>query len=1036
MRKKITLLLLLLVAFCVNAQTINVSGVVKDAKTGDSLPGVSVVIKGTSVGAETDFDGLYRLSNVAKGATLEINYLGYAKKEVLVNSSTVNVSLEESSESLDEIVVIGYGTQKKKETTGAVAVIGSKDIEKLNPTRIEQALQGQISGVNITSSSGSPGAASNIRIRGITTNRNNNPLILVDGNVIDDLSVINPNDIKTINVLKDATAGIYGVRAANGVILITTKTGRKNSELKFQLDSYTGIQTTSKKIDLLNPRDFAIYVNDAANKTEFSVYPQSGTDWQDEVFKKAFITSTNFSLSGGSEKATYTFGISNLDQDGIVGLGKSNYRRTTARFGFNYDILDNLKLTTTGLYTNSEKNNLPEGGNGSVLYSAINISPTIAVRDENGVLSKASDVGAIEIRNPLAIIENTYDTTKVDKYSGTIGLDYTFLSNFTVSSKFQINHATVLSDVFRPITDAVFANGKSGYRAINEVQDHLDVFDDYTWDNYINYTNTFNENHNLTVLLGASVFKTIGKYYGATGSELKDGGNDFANASLANTVIRPLVQRFNTAELERGADQFDTRLSSLFTRLQYSYKSKYLFSAVLRRDVSSRFSSINNNNVGYFPSGSIGWNVSEEAFLQDSNIINSLKLRASYGVIGNDQIADFAFTTLLDGEATIDSGDPSVTDVSGLLNGVGAGRLGNPDLKWEEQETANIGFDALLFNNKISMTFDAFRKQTKNLLIDPQASGIIGTTAPGARLPFINAGTVENKGLEFKIGYDDNFSEDFKFNISYNVTLLENEVTSLNGLIAPSGGEYGIGLSQNDISRMVVGLPLGYFHGYKTDGLHQTQAGIDALNAAAPKNADGTSGTYHEGAAPGDLKFVDTDGDGTITNADRTNLGDPIPDVTMGLNLGFSYKNVDFSANAFASIGNDMVRDYERIASFGNKGDYVLNRWQGTGTSNTVPRAIYGASINTDVFSDFYVEDASFVRLQNVQIGYTLNQDSLKAAGIDKLRFYVSANNLFTITDYKGYDPSAGSDGPIGNGIDKGFYPVATSYLLGVNLNF
>ena len=1035
MRKKITLLLLLLVAFCVNAQTINVSGVVKDAKTGDSLPGVSVVIKGTSVGAETDFDGLYRLSNVAKGATLEVNYLGYAKKEVLVNSSTVNVSLEESSESLDEIVVIGYGSQKKKETTGAVAVIGSKDIEKLNPTRIEQALQGQISGVNITSSSGSPGAASNIRIRGITTNRDNNPLILVDGNVIVDLSVINPNDIKTINVLKDATAGIYGVRAANGVILITTKTGRKNSELKFQLDSYTGIQTTSKKIDLLNARDFAIYTNDAADKTKFFVYPKSGTDWQDEVFKKAFITSTNFSLSGGTEKATYTFGISNLDQDGIVGLGKSNYRRSTARFGFNYDILDNLKLTTTGLFTNSEKNNLPEGGNGSVLYSAININPTLAVRDENGVLSKASDIKAREVANPLSIIENTYDTTKVDKYSGTIGLNYTFLSNFTASSKFQINHATVLNDVFRPITKDVFAPEKGASRPRNEVQDFLDVFDDYTWDNYINYTNTFNEDHNLTVLLGASIFKSVGKYYGVTGRELKDGSNDIADASISN-IEGAIEQRFDKAALERGADQFDSRLSSLFTRLQYSYKSKYLFSAVLRRDVSSAFSSQNNNNVGYFPSGSIGWNVSEEAFLQDSNIINSLKLRASYGIIGNDKIPTNRYLSLLNGEGTIDSGDPSVTDVTGLLNGVAIGALANPDLKWEEQETANIGFDALLFNNKISMTFDAFRKQTKNLLIDPQSSGTIGASAPGSANPFINAGTVVNEGLEFKIGYDDNFSEDFKFNISYNVTLLDNEVTSLNGLTAPSGGEYGIGLGQNDISRMVVGLPLGYFHGYKTDGLHQTQAEIDALNAAAPKNADGTSGTYHKDAAPGDLKFVDIDGDGTITNADRTNIGDPIPDVTMGLNLGFSYKNFDFSANAFASIGNDMVRDYERIASFVNKGDYVLNRWQGTGTSNTVPRAVNGKSINTDFFSDFHVEDASFVRLQNVQIGYTLNQDSLKAVGIDKLRFYVSANNLFTITDYKGYDPSAGSDGPIGNGIDKGFYPVATSYLLGVNLNF
>ena len=1028
------ILTLFFVAFT-SAQNTDVSGNVQD-DTGFPIPGVNVIVKNTSKGAVTDFDGNFTLSGVEIGSTLSVSYIGYVTKEIVVaNNSKLIIQLEEDLAQLDEVVVVGYGTQRKKEVTGAVAVIDSKAIEKLNPQRVEQALQGQISGVNVTSSSGSPGAASNIRIRGITTNGDNRPLILVDGNVIEDLSVINPNDIKSMNVLKDATAGIYGVRGANGVILITTKTGRKNSELKFQFDAYTGIQTTSNKIDLLSPFDFAIYVNDSADETKFFVYPQEGTDWQDEVFQTAAISSINFSGSGGTEKSTYTFGVSHLDQDGIVGEGKSNYRRTTLRLGYQYDILDNLKLSTTALVTNSKKNNLAEGGIGSVLYSTVNINPDLPIRDENGDFSLANDISQIEIINPLAQIANTYNTTKVDKYSGTIGLDYTFLEHFTVSSKFQINYANVLDDVFNPIAD--FGNGKSANRAMNEVVDNSALFTDYTWDNYINYTNTFGENHDLTALLGMSAYRTRGHFYGYRGTILKNGSNSasdaLVNGWIGNRVEGVITDRFSDAAKALGADQFDARLSSTFARLQYSYKSKYLLSAVMRRDVSSAFSTVNNNNIGYFPSGSVGWNVSDEDFMQDSKWINSFKLRASYGIIGNDRLpgVSFAYLTRLDGEATIDTGDPSVGDVTDLLNGVGAGKLGNANLKWEEQVTANIGFDARLFNNKISLTADAFKKQTENLLIAPQSSGVTGIGALGASDPFINAGTVENKGLEFRIGYDDNFSENFKFNTSFNVTVIKNEVTSLNDNLPPTGGEYGVGISQTGISRMVVGLPLGYFHGYKTNGVYQTQAEIDVLNA----NATANGGVYHSGAQAGDLMFVDTNGNGYIDDGDRTNIGDPIPEVTMGFNIGFSYKNLDFSANAFASIGNDMVRDYERIDLFANRGTYMLDRWQGTGTSNTVPRAASGGSINTDLFSDYLLEDASFVRLQNVQLGYTI-QDALKNVGIDKIRIYLSGNNLFTITDYTGYDPSAGSDAPLGNGIDKGFYPVASTYLLGVNLNF
>jgi TonB-linked SusC/RagA family outer membrane protein len=1007
MKKMITGLLFIFCSFGLAAQTLDVKGVVKDTNSGETLPGVSVVIKGTTIGTETDFDGLFMLSNVKKGSILVFNYLGMKPKEVVVKSAEINVFLEESAEALDEIVVVGYGTQKKKEVTGAVSVIDSKAIEKLNPTRVEQALQGQIAGVNITSSSGSPGSGSNIRIRGVSTNGDSSPLILVDGNVISDLSVLNPNDIKSINVLKDATAGIYGVRAANGVVLITTKTGRKESDLKFQLDAWTGIQSTSKKIDLLNPKDFALYVNDAGNKTRFFVYPKEGTDWQDEVFEDAMISNINFSASGGTKKAAYTFGISRLDQDGIVGLSKSNFTRTTARVGLNYDILKNLKLSTTALFTNSEKNNLPEGGIGSVLYSAVNVNPDLAVRDEDGNYSTVDDISQIEIINPLAQIANNSNTTRIDRYSGTIGLDYTFFKNFTASSKFQINHSTVLYDSFSPIAN--YGPGKSPNREKEFTTDFLDIYDDYTWDNYINYTNTFNDAHDVTVLLGTSIFKTVGE--------------QFHGSSLDGTLVAP---RVIDDLIEKGAGVFDSRLSSIFTRLQYSYKGKYLLSAVVRRDGSTAFGP--NNKFGYFPSASIGWNVSDEPFLEDNEVINSLKIRASYGVIGNDKIISGAFVSLLNGEGVYASNNEVTFE--DLLIGTAIGKIGNPDIRWEKQKSANIGFDASFFDRKIKISMDAFSKRTEDLLLAPQVSGLIGPFAPGASTPVKNAGTVENKGFEFKIDYNDSFSEDFKFNMSFNFTTIHNEVlfvSSDSGF--EQGGSYGVGLGIFT-SRMEAGFPMGYFHGFKTDGLYQTQAEIDDLNASAP------DGTYHLGAGPGDLRFVDTNKDGIINDDDKTNIGDPIADLTMGFNVGFSYKNLDFSANAFASVGNDMVRDYERNDIFANRGTYMLDRWQGTGTSNTVPRAVAGASINTDNFTDFAVEDASFVRLQNIQVGYTIQKDGLKGSGISKLRIYLTGNNLFTITDYTGYDPSASNGSPIGAGVDKGFYPVASSYLIGVNLNF
>jgi TonB-linked SusC/RagA family outer membrane protein len=514
---------------------------------------------------------------------------------------------------------------------------------------------------------------------------------------------------------------------------------------------------------------------------------------------------------------------------------------------------------------------------------------------------------------------------------------------------------------------------------------------------------------------------------------------------LGQTVLdagMTLEPRFDAAALERGDDWFDTRLVSAFTRVQYNYKGKYLLSGVLRRDVSSQFSSEDNRNVGYFPSGSIGWNISEEDFLQNADWISNLKLRASYGVIGNDRISSFAYLRRLNGLATVDPGN--IDKITDLVFGKAPGKLHNPDLKWEEQETANIGLDISLFDNKLSLSADVYRKKTKDLLLEPQISAVTGSGAPsfGSLSPFVNAGTVQNQGVELSLGYNDNITDDFSLNFNFNITTIDNEVLSLNERTTPESGEYGVGISQTGITRMAPGYALGHYYGYKTDGIYQTQSEIDALDAAAfalygtDINGDKEKYSTIGDIAPGDLRFVDMNGDGQITSEDRTNIGDPIPDIEMGLNIGFTYKNIDFSASAFASLGHELVRDYERADLYANRGTYMLRRWQGSGTSNSVPRAVSGANVNADLFNDFHVEDASYVRLQNVQIGYNFANLFGANAGIDNLRVYLSGNNLFTITDYNGYDPSANNGEPLGGGIDKGFYPIASTYLLGLNLNF
>ena len=988
-----------------SAQNINVSGIVQD-ETGMPIPGANVILKGSSNGTSTDFDGNFTLNEVKIGSTISVSYLGYITKEVAItNNDKLIIQLQEDLAQLEEVVVIGYGTQTKKEITGSVSVVSAEAIEALKPTRVEQALQGQVAGVNITSQSGTPGGASTISIRGISTNGDSRPLILVDGNVIEDLSVINPNDIESMNILKDATAGIYGVRAANGVILITTKTGRKEMPITVEYNAYGGFQQTTRKIPVLNASEYAVIVNEAyaagGNTPPFSNISNLGvgTDWQDLVFENAPIQNHSILFKGGGKKSSYSYSGSFLTQDGIVGGSKSNFTRFTNNASYNLDFLENFKFTSGLTLMRTNKRNLPENSNSSVLFNAINMAPTFSVYNEEGTYTLAEGLGG-EVINPLAQIADIFDRGKIMKLSGNAGLSYNFLDHFTAQSNIQFNYAEVSSKVFNPIAN--FGSGKNSNVDRSSVFEGLNYFRDYTFDAFIKYENKFSDIHNLNVLLGTSVFKTTGEYTGATGYDILDNNVINANLDQASDIV-------NINQNTGRNATFDSRLLSYFGRVQYDYKGKYLLSAVIRRDGSTKFGP--ENRFGYFPSGSVGWIASDEDFLSDSNFINLLKVRASYGILGNDRIPDYRYVSLLNGEGTYIFNDIE-------LIGTATGGIANPEIRWEKQKTLDIGVDMRILNNKIDITADYFKKRTEDLLVIPQVSGLLGTG--GA--PVVNGGVVENEGLEFAIGYSDNFSENLKFSIKYNVTYLKNEVVSVNtddGFL--TGGSFGI--SQPAPSRMEAGFPLGYFYGYETDGIYQNQAEIDAsaVGDLAPE--------------PGDIKYVDQNNDGVIDLADKVDIGNPIPDATMGLNISLDYKNFDFAAYAFASVGNEIVRNYERGQQLTNRTISYLDRWTGEGTGNSFPRVSNGATPN-GLFSDFYVEDGSFIRLQNVQLGYTFSSKNLEDSRINKLRLYVSASNLFTLTEYKGFDPTASSGAPIGGGIDQGFYPSAKTFLLGINLKF
>lgn len=1000
MRKQISLFIFLL--FTVNsiAQNITVKGTITDAVSGDPLPSVNIVIKNTTTGTQTDFDGKYELPNVPTGATLVFSFVGYETIEKVVSTSTIDVVMKESSQQLEEVVIVGYGKQKKKDVTGSVSLVGEETLDVLKPIDATTALQGTSSGVAVNLSSGAPGAKVNILIRGVSSNTNNQPLTIVDG-YEGDLNSINPNDIESITILKDAQAAIYGIKGANGVVLVTTKIGRKNKAPSIKYDTYAAMQQTTKKLNYLNATEYALVLNEAyaasGQALPFSNVSALGygTDWQDQLFNDAMLMNHNISLSGGGENVNYFLSASRTQQDGIIASDKSNFIRNNIKLNLGVDVSDKFKVSLIANYFTSAS----RGFDSSLLFNGLNYAPTFGVNDDD-----TNNFLGIEIVNPLSILKNTFGENNGNGIEGNFSLNYKPIEGLSVTSRLGYKIYNEKQRSFFPIYD--YGSSKVYNRTQSSVYQFKATSTRVNWETFATYTKTFDKNHNTTFTVGTSVQNDLFDGIYASGFDVPNNSFDFADISLTN--LQSDQRSINTGNS-------DIRLTSYFARAQYDYKGKYLFSGLIRRDGASVFAK--DKRVDNFWSVTTGWKISDEDFLKDNETISFLKLRASYGTLGN-LVGDNLYRSLLNGEGTY------VFDGK-LVDGIAQGGLPNPSATWETAEKLDIGLDVNFFDDKLTVVADYFEETRKDLLIQNfPVSGILGSGSPGGANPTVNAGTSKNTGAELALNYKAIQSENTTLNLSYNVTYVKNNVTEVLGGAFVEGGSFAIG--NLPTSRMEVGQPIGYFYGLVTDGIFQTQAEVNAHPSQAGLGSSITS--------PGDIRYKDINNDGVIDFKDRTKIGNPQADFYMGFNISAKYKNWDFTTYLYAELGKEMVRNFERFLPNVNKPNYYLGRWTGPGTSNSIPRLTNDAT-NNKLFSDFFVEDASFLRMQNIQIGYNLSEDLLSKVGLSKLRLYTSINNLFTLTKYTGFDPTVNS-GAVPAGIDSGTYPSARQFLLGLNVTF
>ena len=1002
----------------------SVTGTVLD-ETGSALVGVNIQIKGTTRGTTSDVRGAYRIDVPNGNAVLVYSFIGYKRKEVTVgNQSTINVSLEADAGSLDEVVVVGYGTQKRSSLTGAVSTVTTKELTALPVPNVSAALQGRVPGVSVVNNGG-PGTAPTVQIRGVgSINYGSGPLYVIDGVPTGDLNSFNTNDIESLEVLKDASsAAIYGSRAANGVVLITTKKGSRDNKVRITLDSYVGTQSAWKKIDVLNRDQYVQYATALTSNAGFPlpsrlgnlntpIYPgatqtfaQTETNWQNELFRNAPIQQQQLSLSGGNTVSRFFASGNYFNQQGIQ--QGTSFERGSLRLNSDHQVAKFLTIGQT--LTASYSNQRPETtGNRSQLMNALRMVPYFPATDPTkmGGFSAPTALDGTDPENPLRAPALDITRNKFLKAFATVYAEVKLTSNLRYRFNYGADLGFGTTTGFLPI----YNDGYSG-RTSATITDNRSTNISQIFTNQLTFDKTFGK-HEFNVLAVAENQKSTFTNLNGSGTRPN---NDL---NVIQGVSNPSV---NSA-------RFVTELISYVGRINYEYAGKYLLSASIRRDGSSLFAP--GNKWGNFPSASVGWRINQEGFMKGLPQFSELKLRASYGKTGFNGIGNYAWQSLVNADATAYPFG-SANSLGSYFNG-----LGNTDLKWETTDMVNLGIDGGLFNNRITFSAEVYNRNTNGLILAVPIPNSIGYS----NAPVANIGSMKNWGYEFQAGY--NFAKgDFRGNASANVGITRNRVLSLAtptaSIYAGQDADYG----GYDITKTEVGQPVQSFYGYQVDGIFQSQAEINAANAI-----DGNDKTpYLANAAPGDIRFKDLNGDGKIDANDRTYLGSYIPKFNYGANLSGTYKNFDFTLYLQGVQGNKIYNGTKVVTQgqlrLFNAGPAVLNAWTPTNTNTDVPRSISGDPNNNSRTSDRFLEDGSYMRIKNLTIGYSIpvkTLGSLTNNVISKVRVYVSSQNLLTLTKYTGYDPEVGSRNGtlLRNGIDYANFPQSRTVLAGLQLTF
>lgn len=1008
------------------AQKHAVSGIVTDGMDNTPVPGATVLEKGTTNGTITDMNGKYQLTVSGVNDTLVISYIGYKKIELpIVGRTVIEIILQPDQTELDEVVVIGYGTQKKKVVTGAIATVNSEQIEKIPVLRVEQAMQGQTAGVQVTQMSGQPGEAPTVRIRGAGTTQNADPLYIVDGMAVSGIDYLNPNDIQSIDVLKDAaSAAIYGARAANGVVLITTKTGSAGKR-NLSFSTYYGIQNVGKTIDMLDADEYRMLMNEGARNAgqtepfDLNEITKANTDWQELLFiKNAPIMNYDLNISGGNEKTTYASSIAYFSQQGIIGGEKSQFDRISARLNGDVKATDWFTFGSDLAYSYLYRRGIASNGSFNTAYSsALNLDPLTPLYETDtailndfpydimpvvttggGDIYGISDYVGAEVVNPIALIEMQTGETRVDKFVGNIYGEIKFMEGLKFKTSLGTDLGYVHWDTYTPL---YYLNDAQKNIDETDVSKNMQRSFTWQWENTLSYSKKIKD-HNFSVLGGTTALE-----------------NNWENLSGFNSDV-PITDPDNVY-LHMATDtmwQADGRASSyalfsMFGRVTYDFKSRYAFTGIIRRDGSSRFGP--NNRYGWFPSLGVSWLLTEEKFMPELGPVDFIKLRASWGINGNDRIGDYQYVSTIDKSRGYIFG-------GGRLVGASPSYIENADIKWEESEQLDIALDAGLFNNRLTATIDYYIKNTKDLLETIEIPGYVGNSPPVA-----NIGSVQNQGVEISVNWRHNVNKIYYY-AGVNTAFNKNKMTKIG---AEQGYIWGASWAvSGPIVRCEEGMPIAYFYGYKTDGIFQTQNDVYAHI--------GTDGyQLQPNAKPGDVRFVDVNGDNVITPEDRTFIGNPTPDWTLGINGGIEYMNFDLSFLFTGAFGHQIFNGAQRQdLTYTNRPVSALDRWTGEGTSNEIPRYTWADGNNNYRVSDLYVEDGDYLRLKNLQIGYTLPKKFLERIKSTAWRFYVSAENLVTITGYSGAEPEIGAISSLDIGIDRGVYPSAVTFRFGTSISF